>query len=502
MYTVMIVEDELLVRMGLNTSIPWESLEMQVIAAESNGTSAWESFRAKKPDIVLTDLRMPGMNGTELIRKIRESGFSCEIIVITCLEEFEILYQLMQMRITGYLLKATMSQEDILNLLQQAKKNLAEQRNLHMEPGTSSAKEELLKSFLFDHRDLARYQAECAQKAEPCADVRTILMVRMDVSSPKPILLPTIQKMVLDRISTFGVCVSFLNENQLIYAMMDGFNMECSELSASLLELARYSSDILGQKPRMVLFPVNPQGENLNAFWQLGQEILDEPFFYPDSLTTLNVDTPCVPKKLLKGIDVFQEQMKLIPWKSPKHKEQFFVRLQDLRSSLQNKDAFIQVATELADLYRFSFFGEHLSVPTDIQNHLAEAQSAQAVLELLSEQLLPTQMNSHCVYEKKMFETMHYIWEHTEESINLSSLADMVALSPNYYATLFKQTAGCSFSEYIGNVRIEKACKLLCSTDLPIKTIATLCGYSDMTYFIRFFKQKIGMPPHRWRREG
>ena len=62
MYTVMIVEDELLVRMGLNTSIPWESLEMQVIAAESNGTSAWESFRAKKPDIVLTDLRMPGMN--------------------------------------------------------------------------------------------------------------------------------------------------------------------------------------------------------------------------------------------------------------------------------------------------------------------------------------------------------------------------------------------------------------------------------------------------------
>ena len=132
-------------------------------------------------------------------------------------------------------------------------------------------------------------------------------MVRMDVSSPKPILLPTIQKMVLDRISTFGVCVSFLNENQLIYAMIDGFNMECSELSASLLELARYSSDILGQKPRMVLFPVNPQGENLNAFWQLGQEILDEPFFYPDSLTTLNVDTPCVPKKLLKGIDVFQE---------------------------------------------------------------------------------------------------------------------------------------------------------------------------------------------------
>ena len=501
MYTVMIVEDELLVRMGLNTSIPWSSLNMQVVAAESNGASAWETFCAKKPDIVLTDLRIPGINGTELIRKIRESGSCCEIIVITCLEEFEILYQLMQMHITGYLLKATMSQDDILNLLRQAKKNLSEKRNSSLDGGVPDEKDELLRSFVLVHHDPARYHWECAQQSRQPEPFGGMLLVQLDTSLPKPLLLPTVQKMFLDKLSTFGIQSSFSNENQLVYVLPEEIDSAACDLSASLLELARYSSDILGAKTRMALILPGSEGADCGLFWEKGQKALQDEFFYPDLLTVLRDNVTSAQKKLLKNIDAFQEQVEIVPWKVPKKKEAFLVRLQDLRSSFENKPAFLQVAAELAELYRFSFFGENLPEQTEIQDGLMKAQSAKAALEYLSERLLPAQAGGRSVYGEKILETMRYIREHAEEPISLSSLANMVALSPNYYATLFKQMAGCSFSEYIGDVRMEKACTLLNTTELSVMEVAQRCGYSDMTYFIRFFKQKMGKPPRRWRRE-
>ena len=388
MYTVMIAEDELLVRMGLSTSIPWNSLDMQVVAAESNGASAWETFCAKRPDIVLTDLRMPGIDGTELIRRIRESDSDCEIIVITCLEEFAILYQLMQMHITGYLLKATMSQEDILNLLRQAGSNLEGKRRPSPDSSASDEKDALLHSFVFGHHDPARYRQECRQngkKPEPCGGA---LLVRMENDAAKPFLLPTVQTMLLERLSSFGVQSSFLRKDLLIFLLPDGADAS-ADLSAALQELARYSTDILGARLRMVLFCFGADEAEGSLLWEKGERILQDEYFYPEPLTVLRSRALSPQKTLLKQIDEFQRQMELVPWKSPEKKETFLIRLQDLRSSLENKPAFLQVASELAELYQFSFFGEHLPGQQEIRGRLEEMPSAQLALEYLSAQLFP-----------------------------------------------------------------------------------------------------------------
>lgn len=500
MYTVMIAEDELLVRMGLSSSIPWNSLDMQVIAAESNGASAWETFGALKPDIVITDLRMPGMDGTELIRRIRETGSDCEIIVVTCLEEFEILYQLMQMHITGYLLKATMSQGDILKLLQQAKRNLDGSPHFSPESGEFNGTDDLFRNFVLVHHDPDRYRQECERKGRKQEPFGGILILQLEGDDTKLILLPTVQAMFLDKLSSFGIQNSFLNENQAVYVLPENTDALPSDLNASLLELARYSSDILGARLRMALLLPGSGGADCDLFWKKGQKVLQDNFFYPDTLTVWRDGTSSAQKKLLKGIDDFQRQITIVPWRVPGKKEAFFVRLQDLRSSFENRAAFLQVAVELTELYRSSFFGENLPDQTEIQDALAKVQSAQSALEYFSKLLLPA-VGGHSVYGEKILETMRYIRGHAEESISLSSLANMVALSPNYYASLFKQMAGCSFSEYIGDVRMEKACTLLNTTELSVMEIAQRCGYSDMTYFIRFFKQKMGKPPRRWRRE-
>lgn len=118
MYKVLFAEDELLVRLGLQNSIPWEKYDMVLSAQAENGIEAYELFCKLRPQLVITDIRMDGMDGYELIRKIREIDQDCAIIIITCMNDFEALRSMMGYQISGYILKASMTMEEISGILE------------------------------------------------------------------------------------------------------------------------------------------------------------------------------------------------------------------------------------------------------------------------------------------------------------------------------------------------------------------------------------------------
>ena len=126
MYQVLFAEDELLVRLGLQNSIPWEKYNMKLVAQADNGIEAFEKFLQIRPDVVITDIRMEGMDGFELIQKIRENDEQCAIIVISCLDDFETLRKLIPYKIKGYILKASMSMEEIFVILKETEEYLRE----------------------------------------------------------------------------------------------------------------------------------------------------------------------------------------------------------------------------------------------------------------------------------------------------------------------------------------------------------------------------------------
>ena len=124
MYKVLLAEDEVLIRAGIQASVPWSQMNMQVVACCSDGAAAWNVCLQEMPDIIITDIRMPLMDGLALIRKIREHDLRCRIIIITCVEDFFLVKDILDKDITAYLLKATMTTEDILNTLAKAQDHL------------------------------------------------------------------------------------------------------------------------------------------------------------------------------------------------------------------------------------------------------------------------------------------------------------------------------------------------------------------------------------------
>lgn len=89
MYRVLFAEDELLVRLGLKNAIRWSDYDMEVVGEADNGITALELFEELRPDVLITDIKMGGMDGYELIKRVRDIDGSCAVVIISCLDDFE-----------------------------------------------------------------------------------------------------------------------------------------------------------------------------------------------------------------------------------------------------------------------------------------------------------------------------------------------------------------------------------------------------------------------------
>ena len=125
MLTAMIAEDELLVKIGISSCVPWAELNVAVVGEASDGTEAWELYQRFHPDIVILDLLMPGLNGIELLQRIRAVDRHCAVIVVTNVDEEGLLEEVQQLGVTQILPKISMKRDDISAAVRKACEALA-----------------------------------------------------------------------------------------------------------------------------------------------------------------------------------------------------------------------------------------------------------------------------------------------------------------------------------------------------------------------------------------
>ncbi|MBU3144835.1 response regulator [Clostridium sp. CF012] len=116
MYKVLIIDDEEIIREGLKTVIAWETLGCSVIGEAADGDEGLEMLSSLQPDIVITDIRMPGLNGLEMISKLKEHKHGCKIIILSGFRDFEYAQQAVKLGAFRFLLKPTNTKELILSI--------------------------------------------------------------------------------------------------------------------------------------------------------------------------------------------------------------------------------------------------------------------------------------------------------------------------------------------------------------------------------------------------
>ncbi|MGT2828181.1 response regulator [Streptococcus hillyeri] len=130
MYSILIVEDEYLVRRGICSLIDFKSFQIDRVAEAENGRKAWELFQAEPFDIVLTDINMPKMNGIQLAQAIKEKHPSCHVIFLTGYNEFDYALSAVKLGVEDYLLKP-FSKEDVEKMLVSVLEKLQAEQKRH-----------------------------------------------------------------------------------------------------------------------------------------------------------------------------------------------------------------------------------------------------------------------------------------------------------------------------------------------------------------------------------
>ncbi len=185
MYRVLIAEDEVFVRLGIKMSVEWEKMDMQVIADAANGQQAWDIYEKERPDIILTDIKMPVMDGMTLIRRIRERDKETRIVILSCLEEFQLVREAISMGVSDYILKLTMTPEDMEKILQKVRTELEAIRGSRKEQGEVSAEEKkrvLLDFIYYDSYDMENVKRRLERLALPF-EKKNLLMAVLEVDN-------------------------------------------------------------------------------------------------------------------------------------------------------------------------------------------------------------------------------------------------------------------------------------------------------------------------------
>ncbi|MCY7012669.1 response regulator transcription factor [Streptococcus sanguinis] len=127
MYSIIIVEDEYLVRQGIASLVDYEQFGMQVIAQAENGIEAWQKFQENPADILLTDINMPQMNGLELAKLVRDQAPKCHIVFLTGYDDFDYARTAIKLGADDYLLKP-FSKDDVEEMLAKVQTKLDKER--------------------------------------------------------------------------------------------------------------------------------------------------------------------------------------------------------------------------------------------------------------------------------------------------------------------------------------------------------------------------------------
>ena len=150
---VLIVEDEVLVRYGLKSAIDWKKLDMEIIGDAANGKQALEIYEKNRPDIILTDIKMPIMDGLEMISNIREKDQDTQIVILTCYEEFIYLQSAMRLGVCDYISKLKMRPVEIEAAMTKIKAQLdRKEAKIESSPQNELLKEEVITQYMFYHQ--------------------------------------------------------------------------------------------------------------------------------------------------------------------------------------------------------------------------------------------------------------------------------------------------------------------------------------------------------------
>jgi two-component system response regulator YesN len=525
----LVVDDEKEIRNGLVTQLPWNKLGVEEILSADDGDTALEVIAKRKPDLVVTDIRMPRVSGLDLLKQLDRDHFDGKVIVISGHEDFHYAKQVMKWGVNDYLLKPLDLDEfmqtvsDSLSQLRERKRKKTDLNELydHLNMALPKIREDLLQDLIErvplqrEHDRWARLL--CQVNLDWMAANRLRLLV-VGIDDLKAIVTgkPANERELL-LFSTGNILEYYLNDRlwtdftvfrsrqDLWVAVVDcggsGPNdgVIPDSVVAAIPEVLLRDAKI---KVSVGVAAVSGRFTRLSDMYREAAEAMmmrkvacrkggiAGPYLGPlaDPREVVDLLTCGSEQEIRQAANGYPELVRTWDIKHPKDLQQrtFQWMLGIFRAA--KKEGWKDVWWEQNPIGFWEEFERYDTL---------ESLHRQVVHDLLrAAESMKEQFGSG---NQIVLEAERYIKQHYFENITLQTVAEEIHVTPTWLSKLFKRETGMTFLEYLTDVRLKRAVELLQDVQLKVYQICHMVGYQDPVYFSKLFKKQYGCTPQDYR---
>lgn len=536
MIKMIIADDEDIVRDGLESMVPWHELGIEVVGLAEDGEEALQLCRELKPDILCTDIRMPGMDGLELAQSLKEQGLAAKIVFISGIQDFHYAKTALSMHAEAYVLKPVKLPE-LMDVFQGVVSRIQMERDTEerydklrkqLHDSLPALREKLLVQLVSGYigheqevyEKVGYYQLPLRQGERSVIGVLQIddyeKAVKRYSEENKQLLFFAVHNVVQEVLNNGPHGIAFTNtlENELILVFSESslparrYIELADDMIRCIRQYLKISASIgIGAPARSVM--------EFRRSYLEAKEALQFTFFTGQGSVVTIDDIGNRTSQLGPFMQVYEIEKQLM----------IQLKLGDIEgvSGLMNKlfaEIIIPTSSHVEQVYHIGAeLVFHLARTLHEQDESFEAiagapinevlrvMEAKRDIEALREymtdfiQTIASYMkNKHTTKNQKVVHRIQqYIDNHYMENVTIQRLAEEVYLSPTYMCQIFKQETGDTIIEFLTKVRVDKAKELLKSPDLKIFVIAEMVGFENATYFTTVFKKMTGMLPGKYR---
>ncbi len=489
MLKILIVDDEFLVRVGLESTIPWHEYGFDVVGSARNGREAIPLFEKYDPDVLLTDIRMPVMGGLELIETLKKVKPSLVAIIISHYDDFNYAQKALKLGANDYILKSDLSPDNLMKIINRHVGN----RNFVNSPPPVEDTETLYEDFLSEDNYLS-IQNKCANIIADKSFVALIIKLynktKNEGRQSNIDLIKAFQNISSNIPSGRMLYKSFFSQNNEVLFVFSSLDMKADKLLEYLNLMRANLKQYLDIGTTMGISSVFFSEQELKKAIEEAYQSLDLAFFEPTGI------------KMFSHISDSQTDLSYfsISTASLKHSvstgdnesissniEKILLQLENEKNLKQTKRLYTELMDYANDIATEQNLGK--TYEQDFDDFQGFEALSSYITSLFNQLLKPKTPTYSFIISK----CIKFIEDNYSNNINLSDLAKFTHKSKSYLSTLFKLETSVNFSIFLINYRIEKAKQLLLESDCMVYEIADQVGFNNPYYFSKVFKDTTGI---------
>jgi two-component system response regulator YesN len=533
LYNLLIVDDEVVVVNGLAYDIEWEDLKISGVFKAYNAKQALNYMNKNRIDIVIADIKMPGMDGLEMANYIRAKWPYVKIILLSGYEEFKYAQKAILIGVYHFLTKPAAYneiKETVKNALIQREKELSqihalEDAERQLEAAIPMIQERYLNAWVVQGRMTPEKVIRSACKLQlDTGYLSALLLFKIDEWSKQPTpeqqdvyelaIKNSIRKILLKDANGYifndieGNCILIIfdkDENCLkeklhyIKEMLETFQNYIDNLLGCTISI--YWSDVVTLQETHTSYSRLLEISNRHLVWPSGiimgpetmksdqknEDNIDSLYIYPRISTLVE---SAQKDKVIERIEViFSEVQKR---GSISHETLLSIYYSIVGSIMQDcAKRGISTQSWAQDYQKYFYSFQHIKTIYDLKNICIK------LTELYMDYIVSYQNdNVHYLIEK----TKKIIEESIGKELSLIDIASNLYIHPNYLSRLFKAQVGLSITDYSIKLRMEKAKKILQQSNAKMYEVAEMVGYASAAHFNRTFKKYFGVTPKEYQK--